>query len=353
MRTLQRAALCLQQLHNEGDDFSFVTVREEVDKCLWKWKANGGGGRARALQNLEREELKRWKIRIKRMWNMIRCRRRIGVCAEGGGYSVCPGKSSFAVTTHQMLCGIQFMGAVSHQGWQRVLALEGCDADETLFELFEVSLVSFFFSLLFFFPCGFLLSSTEQTRTFPCRSSLRRTRTLLNYLTYSPYSKESSRSFPRSPGSITLGHRQSKPLSWGQQWLQLTVREFLNGSGSFALLCFAKPYLLLSSSDIDRKSEILVNCSLFIWTCVMESFIVSISVVLSIIMVCATSSWIWGLCCQELCPVWKRFQSKAGQKPLACFPCKCLKFTVSSAKIWNPLLLKKNNPIFNSADGNK
>lgn len=70
-----------------------------------------------------------------------------------------------------------------------------------------------FSPFFFFFPCGFLLSSTEQTRTFPCRSSLRRTRTLLNYLTYSPYSKESSRSFPRSPGSITLGHRQSKPLS--------------------------------------------------------------------------------------------------------------------------------------------
>jgi len=143
------------------------------------------------------------------------CREQPGVSTKESGSSAWLGKDDFAVRAHQMLCVYPVHGRSRAPADDKgVLALEDCDADETLFELVEVSLVSFFFSSPpFFFPCGFLLSSKEQKSNFPCRSSLYRTRTLLNYFTYSPYSKKSSCSFLRSPDNTTFGYRQSEPLS--------------------------------------------------------------------------------------------------------------------------------------------
>lgn len=59
-------------------------------------------------------------------------------------------KNNFAVTARQMLCTYPVHGrSQSPKGDKGVLTLEDRGAGETLFELFEVSLVSFF--LLFFF----------------------------------------------------------------------------------------------------------------------------------------------------------------------------------------------------------
>lgn len=194
------------------------------------------------------------------------CRTEPEVFAEDSGCSVWLRKNNFAVSARQMLCAYPVHGrSQSPRDDKGVLALEGWDADEKLFELFEVSLVSFFL-LFFFFPCGFLLSYEEQKSNFPCRSSLDRTRTLLNCFTYSPYSKESSCGFLRSPDSIALGSGQSEPLS-GEQRLQLTEgHQAAPEPAESASMYLRAPQAPLSSGGIDLHTEILMNFSFLVWT---------------------------------------------------------------------------------------
>jgi len=82
------------------------------------------------------------------------------------------------------------------------------------------------------------------------------------------------------------------------------------------------------------------------------SLLALVIVLLSILAACAASCWVWGLRCQESCPEWKRFQTKAGQKTPGTFSMQTSQiYSFFSREIKSAPILKK--AYFNSVDKNK